>query len=155
MSSFESMSATLSESNWGLHSPPMYERNYACDRWVFEYFRLIDLNVTGPASFQRQLYFCLFGQALYMKAQIEGWRADNIFGLLLWQYNEVWPTGGKLITAPRQTRTCVPPSSADRLFPNFLQDGARWSMAHLLQDRSREADGNHCNTFWLHRLSPT
>lgn len=94
MSSFESMSATLSEANWGLHSPPMYERNYACDRWVFEYFRLIDLNVTGPASFQRQLYFCMFGQALYMKAQIEGWRANNIFGMLLWQYNEVWPTGG-------------------------------------------------------------
>eukprot|EP01051_Picozoa_sp_SAG22_P011376 SAG22_NODE_1086_length_5629_cov_2.137251_4_plen_540_part_00 len=94
MSSFESMSATLSEANWGLHSAPMFERNYSWDRWVFEYFRLIDLNVTGAGSFQRQLYFCMFGQALYMKAQIESWRATNIMGMLLWQYNEVWPTGG-------------------------------------------------------------
>ena len=34
------------------------------------------------------------GQALFLKAQVEGWRANNIFGLLLWQFNEVWPTGG-------------------------------------------------------------
>lgn len=94
MSSFESMSATLSEDNWGLHSPPMFERNYACDRWIYSFFRLINLNETGAPAMQRQIYFCLFGQALYMKQQIEGWRSGNIWGLLIWQYNEVWPTGG-------------------------------------------------------------
>ena len=72
----------------------MFERNYACDRWIYSYFRLIDLNETGAEALQRQLYFCMFGQALYMKAQVEGWRSNNIWGLLTWQYNEVWPTGG-------------------------------------------------------------
>eukprot|EP01046_Picozoa_sp_COSAG06_P013433 COSAG06_NODE_813_length_12161_cov_3.785193_9_plen_99_part_00 len=89
MSSFESMSATLSEKNWGVHSPPMVERNYACDRWIYSFFRLINLNETGAPAMQRQLYFCLFGQALYLKAQIEGWRSGNIWGMLIWQFNEV------------------------------------------------------------------
>ena len=31
MSSFESMSATLSKENWGLHSAPFHERNYPGD----------------------------------------------------------------------------------------------------------------------------
>ena len=35
------------------------------------------------------LAVCMFGQALMMKAQVEGFRANNIWGLLLWQYNEV------------------------------------------------------------------
>ena len=94
MSSFESMSATLSEAYWGLHTKPFYERNYPCERWIYSYFRTIDLNQTGAEALQRQLYFCMFGQALFLKAQVDGWRANNIWGLLLWQYNEVWPTGG-------------------------------------------------------------
>ena len=106
MSSFESMSATLSESNWGLHSEPMHERNYACDRWIYSYFRLIDLNETGKVPMQRQLYFCLFGQALFMKAQIEGWRSGNIFGMLIWQYNEVRE---HLVSSG-----CLPPSRCAR-----------------------------------------
>lgn len=89
MSSFESMSATLSKVYWGLHSKPMYHRNYGCERWIYSYFRTINLNQTGAAAFQRQLYFCMLGQALFLKAQVEGWRANNIWGLLLWQYNEV------------------------------------------------------------------
>ena len=56
----------------------MFERNYACDRWIYSYFRLIDLNELGADALQRQLYFCMFGQALYMKAQVEGWRSNNI-----------------------------------------------------------------------------
>ena len=55
MSSFESMSATLSKENWGLHSKPFYERNYPCERWIYSYFRTIDLNQTGAAPFQRQV----------------------------------------------------------------------------------------------------
>ena len=65
-----------------------------CERWIYSYFRTIDLNQTGAAAFQRQLYFCMFGQALFLKAQVDGWRGNNIWGLLLWQYNEIWPTGG-------------------------------------------------------------
>jgi hypothetical protein len=57
------------------------------ERWIYSYFRTIDLNQTGAAAFQRQLYFCMFGQALFLKAQVESWRATNIFGLLLWQYH--------------------------------------------------------------------
>ena len=94
MSSFESMSATLSKENWGLHSAPFHERNYPCEEWIYSYFKLIDLSKTGTAALQQQLYFCMFGQALRLKAQVEGWRANNIWGLLLWQFNEVWPTGG-------------------------------------------------------------
>ena len=78
MSSFESMSATLSKDYWGLHSKPMHERNYPCERWIYSYFRTIDLNQTGAAAFQRQLYFCMLGQALFLKAQVEGWRANNV-----------------------------------------------------------------------------
>ena len=44
----------------------------------------------NPSSlFSRMLAVCMFGQALMMKAQVEGFRANNIWGLLLWQYNEV------------------------------------------------------------------
>ena len=68
-----------------LQTAPMFERNYACDRWIYSYFRLIDLNECGADALQRQLYFCMFGQALYMKAQVEGWRSNNIWGLLTWQ----------------------------------------------------------------------
>ena len=60
-----------------------------CERWIYTYFRTLDLNETGASAFQRQLYFCMFGQALMMKAEVEGFRANNIWGLLLWQYNEV------------------------------------------------------------------
>jgi hypothetical protein len=54
----------------------------------------MDLSKTGAGALQQQLYFCMFGQALRMKSQLEGWRANNIWGVLLWQFNEVWPTGG-------------------------------------------------------------
>lgn len=61
MSSFESMSATLSEENWGVHALPFHERNYPCEEWIYSYFKLIDLNRTGAAALQQQLYFCMFG----------------------------------------------------------------------------------------------
>ena len=93
-SSFESMSATLSKENYGVHTKPFHQRNYPCDNWIYSYFRQIDLNLTGARAFQKQLYFCMFAQGLHMKAQVESWRANNIWGMLLWQYNEIWPTGG-------------------------------------------------------------
>ena len=83
-----------SEENYGLHSPPFRERNYPCDGFIYGVFGVVDLNQTGTEAFQRQLYLCMFAQALRMKAQIESWKSKNIWGLLLWQYNEIWPTGG-------------------------------------------------------------
>ena len=32
--------------------------------------------------------------ALKVKAEVEHYRSQNIFGLLVWQLNEIWPTGG-------------------------------------------------------------
>jgi hypothetical protein len=94
MSSFESMTPTLSPENWSLHSPPMYQRNYPCDNVVDVYWGLQDLSPTGEAAFQRQLYQCLIGQSLELKSNIEVRRSYNQFGVVIWQLNEIWPTGG-------------------------------------------------------------
>ncbi|EDQ89184.1 uncharacterized protein MONBRDRAFT_8157 [Monosiga brevicollis MX1] len=53
-----------------------------------------DLNATGETAFKRQLYQCMLGQALEMKSNIETRRGTNQFGILVWQLNEIWPTGG-------------------------------------------------------------
>ena len=52
------------------------------------------LDARGEAAFKRQLYFCLLGQGLQRKTWIETWRSENMWALLMWQLNEVWPTGG-------------------------------------------------------------
>jgi len=95
MSSFESMSATLSPAHWSLHSDPMHECNYPCDPIIYSYFGQ-DVNLThvGVRAFQKQLYLCLLGAGLQRKTNIESWRSTNIWGILLWQVNEIWPTGG-------------------------------------------------------------
>jgi len=36
----------------------------------------------------------MLGQALQIKSQIEIFRADNYYGVIVWQFNEIWPTGG-------------------------------------------------------------
>jgi len=53
-----------------------------------------DVNQTGELAFKRQLFQCMLGQALQMKATIETLRATNSFGLMVWQLNEIWPAGG-------------------------------------------------------------
>jgi len=50
--------------------------------------------VIGAASFQAQLFFAQLGQALLVKTVIEQRRAENAWGTVLWQLNEIWPTGG-------------------------------------------------------------
>eukprot|EP00403_Amphidinium_massartii_P026586 CAMPEP_0178395896 /NCGR_PEP_ID=MMETSP0689_2-20121128/13452_1 /TAXON_ID=160604 /ORGANISM="Amphidinium massartii, Strain CS-259" /LENGTH=952 /DNA_ID=CAMNT_0020016559 /DNA_START=255 /DNA_END=3113 /DNA_ORIENTATION=+ len=112
MSSFESMSPTLAPHHWGLHggSEPdhcigefannctghnvMAERNYPCDNLIMAYFGAQDFESVGEHAFKRQLYQCMIAQALHMKGDIEARRAKNQLGLLVWQLNEIWPTGG-------------------------------------------------------------
>lgn len=36
----------------------------------------------------------MIGQALNIKSNIETRRGNNEFGSLIWQLNEIWPTGG-------------------------------------------------------------
>ena len=114
-SSFESVSATLHPEHWGLHGgvPPdkcqhvigsenvcegfnaMAQRNYPCDTTIEAYFgNATSLDATGESAFQAQLYHCMIGQTIWMKGDIERRRAENSFGIIIWQLNENWPTGG-------------------------------------------------------------
>ncbi|CAE8627680.1 unnamed protein product [Polarella glacialis] len=113
MSSFESMAPTLHPDHWGLHGGApadtcgggfakecigdnvMAERNYPCDNLIIVYFGdQVNLSATGEKSFKQQLYYCMLAQALVVKADIETRRGLNELGLIVWQLNEIWPTGG-------------------------------------------------------------
>jgi len=111
MSSFESMSALLKPEHWGLHAGmkqdtcagkqcfggnPMSQRNYPCDNLISVFFGLTagELEKVGKFAFQKQLYQCMISQALNIKSNIEKRRSKNEFGIIVWQYNEIWPTGG-------------------------------------------------------------
>lgn len=104
MSSFESMSGTVSEENWNIHGsgPPakctriighdlqctgrnvLSQRNYACDSHIIKYFGSIPFEKEfGAHAFQAQLYECMMGQALWMKGQFELLRSQNSFGALV------------------------------------------------------------------------
>ena len=129
-SSFESLSATFAPQHWSLHggSPPdnctygflggnqcngsnvVAQRNYPCDSIVVVYFGggREQLDAVGKEALQRQLFHCLIGSALILKGYVEQHRASNTFGLMVWQLNEIWPTG------PHTHRT---PTSADRRSP--------------------------------------
>jgi len=149
MSSFESMSATLKPEHWGMHggepwdtcgkgfhgeckgSNVMAERNYPCDNIIEAYFgseAVKDINQTGVGVFQKHLYMCMLGQAMHIKGDIEARRATNTFGLLLWQLNEIWPTGGW--------------GSLEYGNPNYKGQvtGGRWKPLHYILRRSAFAD---------------
>lgn len=73
----------------------MAQRNYPCDTVVEAYFgNSTSLDAVGESAFQAQLYQCMMGQTLWMKGNIEMRRSQNSFGILIWQLNENWPTGG-------------------------------------------------------------
>jgi beta-mannosidase len=98
ISSWESMNPTLAPADWGLHNAAMSQRNYAVDNFVTAFANIpwpsgFD-GVAGKAPFQKFLYFAMLGQALWIKSDIEGRRAQNSFGCVTWQFNEIWPTGG-------------------------------------------------------------
>ena len=156
-SSFESMSATLSPQHWGLHGGAapdacsnntagavqcvgqhtcvgenvMTQRNYGCDgpiRLFFGNRTTVDLDATGEAAFKGQLYQCQLVQAIALKQIFEARRAQNAFGHLVWQLNEIWPTVGfgsleyGPAAAPGQVR------------------GGRWKPLHYFYKASLMAD---------------
>lgn len=115
MSSFESMTPTLAPQHWGLHAGQpddscsggfssscagpnvMAQRNYPMDNLLDVYWGNGSptwLNTTGEASFKKQLWQSLISSALNIKSNIETRRQDNQFGIIVWQYGEIWPTGG-------------------------------------------------------------
>ena len=119
MSSFESMSGTLAPGSWGLHGGAgaaaggsgctpeggsfysnctgrnaMAQRNWACDNIVWSYFGPGLLNCTGEACFKGALFQCQLAAALNMGSVVESHRSGNFLGTLIWQLNEVFPTGG-------------------------------------------------------------
>jgi hypothetical protein len=97
MPSFESLAPTIRSDHWALHARPFFERNYAVDNFVVSVSNAswpADFNTTGEADLQEKLYFSLLAQALFVKGDIEGRRAANSWGALIWAFNEIWPTGG-------------------------------------------------------------
>ena len=108
----------------------MAERNYPCDSLVLVYFGAQPagyFNQTGEATFKRQLYQCMLAQALHMKGDIETRRAQNQLGLLVWQLNEIWPTGG---WGSLEYGTAAPGQVV----------GGRWKPLHYFYRRSLLAD---------------
>lgn len=72
----------------------MAQRNYPCDNFIVVYFgNNTDRDATGPHAFKQQIFQCMIAQALVIKQNIELTRSQNRFGTLVWQFNEIWPTG--------------------------------------------------------------
>eukprot|EP01043_Picozoa_sp_COSAG02_P078042 COSAG02_NODE_17380_length_1008_cov_1.160616_1_plen_90_part_00 len=67
------------------------------DNLISYYFDLNNTEVdsVGEEAFKKQLYQCMISQALELKGDIETRRAGNTYGIIVWQFNEIWPTGGK------------------------------------------------------------
>merc|ERR1712167_489167 len=72
----------------------MSDRNYPCDNIIDVYFGSSNFDLVGGQVFKKQLWQCMVGQALLIKSDIETRRSTNQFGIIVWQYNEIWPTGG-------------------------------------------------------------
>ena len=111
--SFESMSSQIGPDHYSIYgngepdscynkvgnenvctgSNVMAQRNYGCDNHILVQFGEYPVEV-GTFPFQKQLYHCMLGQALFMKSTMEKMRSENKFGQLIWQLNENWATGG-------------------------------------------------------------
>ena len=92
LSSFESVSPTLKAEDWGLHTDPMFERNYCADNFLTVYFNVSwpgFMEKTGEGALKAQLYLAIVAQALVVKSDISTRRARNSFGTVTWQHNEV------------------------------------------------------------------
>jgi len=72
----------------------MAQRNWVCDNIIWSVFGSDRINSTGGVkNFQAQLYQCLVGQALTLKQRIEALRTTNNMGMIVWQLNDIWPSG--------------------------------------------------------------
>lgn len=102
----------------------MAERNYPCDFHILAYFgNVTSLDAVGKIAFQEHMYHCVMAQTLWMKGEIEARRSSNMYGLLIWQLNENWPTGGW---------GCIEYGPPDHAGNQVL--GGRWKpLMHLLE----------------------
>lgn len=131
MSSFESLSATLKPEHWSLHSDPFKERNWPADGIIASFFgnrSRAKLDEVGALPLQRAAYQSMLGQALWIKSQVETFRATNIWGTLTWQLNDVYPSGswGSLEYGPEGRKGQVV--------------GGRWKTLHYVLRQSTFAD---------------
>ena len=120
MTSFESIAPTLDSAHWAMHGAMaagtctdgigqyanyctgdnvMQQRNYGCDSVMLKFFGWSNIaearmNVSSADLFRSQLYLCMLAQALDLKSNIEERRSTNEYGTIIWQLNEIWPTGG-------------------------------------------------------------
>ena len=76
--------------------PTSVFRNYPCDNIIDVYFGIEEgeLDRVGEGVFKKHLWQCMIAQALVIKSNIETRRSENQFGVIVWQFNEIWPTGG-------------------------------------------------------------
>lgn len=75
----------------------MYERNNAADNEIVTFFAVNypeDFETASELNLKKQLYLAMIAQALIVKSDISTRRSRNSFGTVVWQHNEVWPTGG-------------------------------------------------------------
>lgn len=114
-SSLESMTSSLSEDNWGIHSHSnnksrcsviyenandcvgsnvMAQRNYSCDSHIVAYFGFMNLNEVNHYAFGLQLYQCMISHMLWVKSLLTEMTISlNLSGVLVWMLNDQWPTG--------------------------------------------------------------
>eukprot|EP01050_Picozoa_sp_SAG11_P009517 SAG11_NODE_900_length_6632_cov_2.693403_5_plen_158_part_00 len=84
LSSFESMSATLQPSEYGVNSAPFRKRNYAANSLIWSYFGMHqNLSAVGMEALQSQTYLSMLAAALQRKSDIESWRSTGIWGMLM------------------------------------------------------------------------
>lgn len=111
-SSYESMAPTLAPEHHSTHggAPPdtcgsgfeklcngtnvMAQRNYPGDGTDASYFNIQDWDLVGEFPFKKQLWRNMIGQALNVKMKTENKRSTPCFGTIVWQFGEIWPTGG-------------------------------------------------------------
>jgi hypothetical protein len=112
MSSFESMSATLSPENWGINQPVWAARNYPCDNFIHAFFGKAHSNVSavGEPALKKQTWQCMIAQALAQKQYTEALRSMNTVLVQFWQYNEIWPTVSCDLRLHRTLRICTSPT---------------------------------------------
>jgi hypothetical protein len=95
MSSVESMAPYFSDpSTFYLEHPLFAQRNYPCNNIIATYFSPRNASTRDVQATPRALYQCQMGAALQMQGEIRRQRSKNVWGLLTWQLNEIWPTGG-------------------------------------------------------------